>query len=435
MFIASSVTGKRWRGLWAILTAYIVLSPFVYNLTEFSDFRIPSNTDGHENDIKNDPLNHQRTNQSEVESLVRSLPIWLQDYIEFHRETVQNLNKRSWISKRYLIVRCYYHDKCGGTSDRIKGIPLLLLLAAKSNRTLFIRWTRPYPLEEFMLPVTINWTVPDWMTTILDRKSSGYSRKLATGLSELENVVTSYDYTIVEARVQMADGGGARYQNLTGGVRNDYGPDYHSIFRAVFQPSPPIAKAISRFYEENGLLPGRYAVAHQRARYARRGIDYPPPKIMAEAVNAVNCASRLLPGAPIFFASDSVAGYSAVRDYAKEYNRSIVTRDDTSERPLHLEFGHRMNMKNPPPPSQYYATFIDLWIMGNGRCVAFGPGGFGHWGLVMGFNVSCAYNYRKPRSCNWMEGNTKSNVVSANILSNYVKNSSAHLKAGALLPA
>ena len=390
-----------------LVTACLALTSFPYDSTDLRKF-LPANSWNDQSVANKKNYSNQPITQQTLGTLIRSLPSWLQDYIEFHRQSLQDLSRENWKSRRYLIVRCYFEDQCGGTSDRIKGIPLFLLWAARSNRTLFIRWTRPYPLEEFMLPVTINWTVPGWMSDILDSSDVNDFRRLVRA-SLLESVTrkTSKEFTILEGMMHSPDGGGNRYENLTGTSRKDYGPDYHYIFRAFFQPTPPIAHILSRFFQETGLKPGQYAVAHQRALYSPDASKYPTLKITAAAINAVNCASQLMPGAPIFFASDSALGSDAVREYARTQNRSIVTRDDLSKQPVHLEFGHPrgVNLSSPPPPSDYYATFVDLWIMGNGRCVAFGPGGFGSWGLIVGYNVSCGYRYFKKPPCRWLDGN------------------------------
>ena len=336
-----------------------------------------------------------------------NLPMWLNAYIEFHRQSLKDLNETNWESKRFLIIRCIQRDHCGGTSDRLKPIPLFLLLAAKSRRLLFIRWTHPYPLEEFMMPVNVNWTVPEWMNEVLDSRRTDFTRSFAYGGTRLESEVFLNNLTILETLMRNPDGGAQRYNQLTGDHRDDWGPDYHFIFRSILQPSPAIADILSQFFFNSGLEPGQYAVAHQRAMYGggERGDSVSHDDIASEAINAVNCASQLLPGAPIFYASDSVVGYRAVRDYAEAHNRSIITRGESFEQMLHLDIGAiGQSEVSHLKASTYYATFVDLWIMGSGRCVAFGKGGFGSWGLLLGYNVSCGYRYVRQRNkCTWKD--------------------------------
>ena len=51
----------------------------------------------------------------------------------------------------YVLLRCVRKDeKCYGTSDRWKMIPVMLKLAYVSQRLFFIYWSRPCPLEEFL---------------------------------------------------------------------------------------------------------------------------------------------------------------------------------------------------------------------------------------------------------------------------------------------
>ena len=353
-------------------------------------------------------LNSSWSNLSKPYSTRDNLPRWLKDYIIFHRQSLQNINASNWRNARFLIIRCYHMDKCGGTSDRLKPIPLFLLYAARYNRVLFIRWTRPYPLEAFLLPVTMNWTVPNWLVPTLIEDSNfsaaGDSDQLfikvgrSIGQEELERALGS-SLIIVEAKMQATDGSASLYRNLLNSMEinaftSGYGPEYHSIFRALFQPSPPVANIINSFFQATGLIPGKYVVAHQRALYdVKNMVDaVPRDKVVSQAIHAIHCASQLHPNVPIFFASDSAVGIQAIRTLSASYPRPIVTREADGMPPLHLELDSR-NASRQRLPSAFYATFVDLWIMGSGSCVAYGKGGFGQWGLWIGYNFSCGFNY------------------------------------------
>lgn len=75
---------------------------------------------------------------------------------------VQNLTIDNYSQYQYVLLTCMNHTKCYGTSDRLKMIPVMVKLAALSQRIFFIYWSKPYPIEEFLVPNTayMNWTVP-----------------------------------------------------------------------------------------------------------------------------------------------------------------------------------------------------------------------------------------------------------------------------------
>jgi hypothetical protein len=64
----------------------------------------------------------------------QSLPHWMQAYFQWHSQQISRFDDIDWHHHRVLIVRCIDNDRCGGTSDRLKSVPLFLVLAAKSKR-------------------------------------------------------------------------------------------------------------------------------------------------------------------------------------------------------------------------------------------------------------------------------------------------------------
>lgn len=321
------------------------------------------------------------------------------------------MNESNWESFQYLILRCSEKDgKCGGLADRLKPIPLFLLMAARTNRIFMIRWTKPCRLEEFMVPNEggINWSVPTWMEEKLQKRHprSFYARTKET-MEKLK-----VDKTVVaETRMQDAQGGAVTYNamvatNITGSGRakdanrDDYDEIYHDLFRAMFRPVAPIQNLINKKLESTGLLPGEFAVAHYRAFYA---VEHEKDKVSEEllierAVNSVNCASRLRPGGPVYFASDSKFALEEVKKYASQTNRSIVSLDGPEA--LHLD------KENDRPPSDFYPVFVDLYLMGSGRCLSFGKGGVGRYGLLMSYNATCSNRHfykGKIQRCDWTD--------------------------------
>jgi hypothetical protein len=104
-----------------------------------------------------------------------TLPLWMKDYFQWHALTRQQLSLENWNSgthrPRLLVLQCIPGDlKCGGTADRLKPIPLLVLAAARSDLLFLIRWVdRPCRLQEFLVPPRggMDWTVPEWLEEIL----------------------------------------------------------------------------------------------------------------------------------------------------------------------------------------------------------------------------------------------------------------------------
>ena len=107
--------------------------------------------------------NNNNTSHNQPTGSVKNLPNWIKEYMKYHTEVVQNLTVHNWKEYKYLVLRCYRRDeRCGGLSDRIKPVPLILLAAQRSQRILFIDWDRPFELQHFLVPPKhgFQWTVP-----------------------------------------------------------------------------------------------------------------------------------------------------------------------------------------------------------------------------------------------------------------------------------
>ena len=269
-----------------------------------------------------------------------------------------------------------------------------------------IRWTRPCKLEEFLLPNEngLNWSLPLWMEQKLEHEDTKRSY-YACMLRRIVRLLGKDSNTVVEVRTQDTFGGSLLYDELIakngtkGAIADNYETIFHDLFRMMFKPSPPVAKRIRKNLEASQLVPGEYSVAHYRAFY---GIENEKEKrssdaLISNAINAANCASQLRPGGPVYFASDSKVANEAVRHHATVSNHSIVTFD--SAEALHLD-------KGSGPPSDYYSVFVDLYLMGNGRCISYGQGGFGQFALLMSYNATCMSRHfykLKMQKCDWRD--------------------------------
>lgn len=336
----------------------------------------------------------------------QAIPNWLTEYMIWHGEQRQTLTPDNWnaTGRKYLVMQCLNVDeRCGGTADRLKPIPTLLFLAFQYKRILLIHWERPCKLEEFLQPTSrgLDWRVPEW----LNPKLFG-SRPVGTTVRQIKRHARANGGSdvVVRSRYQ-SDNGGAEYYNEHFNKTGPFEQVYHSIWHTVFEPVAPLQKKIDDTMKNLSLVPGEYAAAHLRAVYGVK--SRPNPVIRNWATNAVNCASQLRPGGPIFFASDSNFALHVVKQYAAVHKYKIVSLQHEKE-PLHLEKSNHTDRD----PSEYYDTFVDLYLLGNSRCLSYNVGGFGTWGLIMGYDSSCSkrhapIHFRNYFKCDWANANVK----------------------------
>jgi hypothetical protein len=139
------------------------------------------------------------------------------------------------------------------------------------------------------------------------------------------------------------------------------------------------------------LIPSQYSSVHLRVKYPVKGIkeeDFSfqkhKSKIVGWATNAINCASELHPNSTIYVSSDNndTVGYLLEDShFAQHYIDAtkhkkhplvvkLVARDYSSENP-HVAFSTNTDVDD------FMSVFEDLFIMGLGKCVAHGVGGYG----------------------------------------------------------
>lgn len=311
-----------------------------------------------------------------------SIPESMKEYFEWHRDTRKNLTKTNWQDTKYLVMQCLKSDeRCGGLSDRIRPVPLMLMIAARSKRLLFIQWSRPFPLEDFLMPPRggLNWTLPEWLGPLVQRKGAKKNN-----LAGLNKVVYKED-AVVRTRYQSNNHGAEYYNNQT--EVGAFEAVYHDMFRVLFEPSPPVAEQIDINMESLRLVPGAYSAAHFRVLYGRE--SRPEEQTKKVAINAINCASELRPGGPVYFAADNKFAVDHIKEYAAKNSLPVVSVDHEDE-PLHLDKATNWTARKP---SEFYATFVDLYLLGQSRCTAYSNGGFGTFGLLLSFNSSCSVRY------------------------------------------
>jgi hypothetical protein len=168
------------------------------------------------------------------------------------------------------------------------------------------------------------------------------------------------DEHVVRTKYQSYDGGMGWYNMGLKANETAFNEVFHDVWRVFFTPSPPIARRIKREMQQKGLAPGEYVSAHLRALYAQESRSAPQTRIWTR--NAINCATKLKPGRPIFFASDSkiASDYSVL--YGEKMNGTVVTHANFPDPPLHLDKAENFSDVSALrlPIGHYYDTWIDV---------------------------------------------------------------------------
>ena len=339
------------------------------------------------------------------------LPSWIKAYLNWHKHKRKHWKTDDFKSERWMIMQCLeYERRCGGAADRIKTIPTLLKMAYETHRILLIRWTKPATLEEFLVPPEggVDWRVPDWLVEVMSNKTEGDRRVHGKIIMREASTNTS----LLRTRYQSNTGGADFYDQQLYGDEPMFHEIFHKIWRIFFRPSEAVAAMIEKQLDEMGFVPGAYSAAHVRALYAIEQRD--TATIYEWARNGINCANNLRPGAPIFFASDSLNATLFAKRYAQRKGAHLHTHAHNPNPPLHID---RCKDWQQRPSSDFYDTFVDLYLIALAKCVSFNKGGFGHWGLLIGGNVSCHINQKTKEGgrittkCDWVDGDQDPDVT------------------------
>jgi hypothetical protein len=237
----------------------------------------------------------------------------------------------------------------------------------------------------------------------LEDESNGM--KFASG-KDVRQYAAQSNLTLLRTRLQTDKAGQADYDSM---IRHTDEAKFDHVFaplwRIFFRPSKAVEAKIVDFLEANQLTPGQYVASHLRALY---GIESRSDSILTRlTVQAVNCSSQLRPEHPIYFASDSSKAAQIAQRYASAMGGRLVVHSPDPDPPLHFDLDPNWKRRKP---TDYFDTFIDLYLIALAGCVAFSQGGFGHWGLLIGGNVTCQINSKTRRSgrfineCQWKGG-------------------------------
>jgi hypothetical protein len=322
-------------------------------------------------------------------------PEWMNEYFAWHGEERTRLTQKNWKTYKYLVVRCLdVDDKCGGASDRLQSLPLAILFASLSGRLLLIHWERPCPLQEFLVPPKggLDWRMPSWLHEKLD-----YAHAIVIVMTAFKPVMMNTPLVTMRHQKFWPE----FYDQRKLQHERSYQDVFHAVWQRVFEPTLPIQALIEKHMREMNLAKGKYVAVHVRAKYIRdltkdtKGIE-----------NALNCASTLRPGYPIYVASDSTQVIRMAMEYGQSKGATVVARTDEHE-PLHLDRGaaflnhrNRRGAWQDHSASQYYDVFIDLYLLGDSECLTHGYGGYGRLGSLLSYNQTCSINHMEE-ICTW----------------------------------
>jgi hypothetical protein len=326
------------------------------------------------------------------------LPEWMKNYLDWHKEQRSHLTESNFGSFRFIIMIARKGQVAGGVTDRLRPLPAFLRIANATNRIFMIHWDRPTHLEEFLLPPQggLDWRVPAWLEphlhNVRQNGNQGEILHVAKGLSKIQACVyQSWNY------------GELYYDKHLQSEEADAKTVLRDLWNIAFTPSPPVAILIEDQYRQMGIVPGEYATAHIRALYAVK--KRKPSLIQQLTINALNCASQLRPGGPFYVASDTPFAMEVALAYGRQKNVTVVSRSN-SERNEPLHIGHHEVNATHNSVSDFYDTFVDMYIISMTRCVAFGKGGYGRWGLLMGYDNTCHHTHHGSKwamTCDWVD--------------------------------
>lgn len=117
-------------------------------------------------------------------------PTWMKEYFDWHQKKRQTLTEEVWhqwkknttvsildasaTGTKFLVVQCIQSPangkkSCGNLMERLGLLPYWLRLAHETNRVLFLHWTIPTDLSEYLEPPVggCDWRAPMWMQQLV----------------------------------------------------------------------------------------------------------------------------------------------------------------------------------------------------------------------------------------------------------------------------
>ena len=374
-----------------------------------------------------------------------TLPPWITNYFAWHRSMRHQFSDqqllRNKTAPKILVQNCLHSKRyiCGGLHDRLGRLSSALYVANQTRRVLLIKWHDPLPLETFLQPHTVNWTVPYnnvrfSRDTIVQRNSYYQPSGGNTSLMDWVRVpIKISQRVLVFGRAGISTA--LLESELQAAGETDMLDDtasFGQIWHAFFQPSTQLQDRLDATRKALGLtVKDSYLATHCRVRHpgrfqghveGRNGstadrtglLFHGNNKEMAvrAAVHALNCTESLrtsdaIHDEPVYFYSDSedyisrVAQKTAMRrdtetaldrQAAEMLSRTRVISQETSN----LTVAH-LDRQFGLPAEAYLATFFDLYMAVTARCVVFGVGNFGYLASKIS-GTSCKLLHEEPYS-------------------------------------
>lgn len=328
---------------------------------------------------------------------------WFHTYLHWHHQVRTEYPDTELFDNATApkIVIFYFDPDAhkNGLADRMRSLGHMVQFAFKENRLLLLKWyDAPLPLESFLVPHLMNFTVPDHHTTTRPYLLNSTYVAGSVKESQPDRVI----YLSFEISTVFAD---------------RYGIYWHALFR----PSNAVQKGIDNAMRAMNLVPGEFDATHLRvshpafrqqnyAEYIKTngiGLDEGNQYKFAGrdrtialrgAVRAIKCTEWIAQehgflqenqtsAQKIFFYGDSpdlvkmvVNQSSSLADPNKDEtkyidelrtlrsNIEIVGRRD-------VQVAHLQN-RNETSIDAFLSTFVDLYIASYARCIGLGVGRF-----------------------------------------------------------
>jgi len=206
------------------------------------------------------------------------LPDWMEEFLSKQPtgDSQQHHEMLADPSNQFLVMTCYkYRDKgesCGGFTDRLMNLAWNMWAAHQTNRKLLIKYDKPRPLEEFLVPPPpsdhgFNWMMPDgyfpeeW-SAWGDRSSQEYknNRRWDPTIQAL-NMPKFREQRVIFVNNNLL--GKKPINRLEGWDENLW----QGVFLRFFQPSREVARRLDLITDPLQIEAGTYSSAHVRAKF------------------------------------------------------------------------------------------------------------------------------------------------------------------------
>ena len=215
------------------------------------------------------------------------LPDWMEEFMskqptgdpQKHQEMLNDP------SSKFLVMVCFRFlndiEDCGGLTDRLMNLPWNMWVAHKTNRKLLIKYHKPRPLEEFLVPPPpsdhgFNWILPDgYFSETWDEWGNRDNKKQSSTRRWIPTVENLSTPEALQKRAIFINNnlvGKDAVKRLEG--MGEWSDDmWQGLFFRFFQPSREVARRLDLVTEPLQLEAGTYSSAHVRAKFPMRSLQ------------------------------------------------------------------------------------------------------------------------------------------------------------------